>query len=1146
MPPKRKGSARAALHRVEDGLRRLFRSRPATKPNVKPPRICLHHTDWDGLERFSGILSMDVEGFGQLTSAISRFSNCVKAFENQARAHEEYSKIGMDLNDLFYALARHFDETDGLPTSGDSIQKLARAINEETQSLESDEDCGPNGDGVTIKNLDRLLKGYRKIRTMLALFAINENMKIWKADDDEALNRRLEHLSHSSEAHYRAFGLKGVYRTGCIPNTRTNVLQDLREWIHYGKFQKVYWLNGLAGTGKTTVAYSLCEYLENAGKPAASFFCSRNLPDCGDVKRIFPSVAYQLARLSRPFRCAVSSALEQDLELCNRPIDEQFKRLIVIPLKTVGHTFGVDVVVVIDALEECEDKYGVNQILDACFDDSSGLPIRFLITSRQNPEILERMLASQGVLGRAELHLHEVDRTVVQGDIRTYLKAQLKCLDLSDADIECLVQRCGGWFLYAAAIPNYAGEDNPLTEGALLKRLLEISSYTESTADCDLDVLYAMILEEVVDEGDLEDARQADVMLVLRTILCTQELVTMDTIAGILGLDFSRLAHTVLRPLLPVVHVPNTGVPGIALYHSFASYLVDPQRSDKFYCDSRKDNALLAQSCFSVVDGASPPFNVCNLKSSYLLDQEVTGIGEIVEESISQALWYACQHWATHLKLAGHSDDLLTLLHNFLSRRLLLWMEVMNVKRHISEGAELLHDVYVWLQEVECPASTRDLALDAWKFVEAFSSSAASKSTPHIYLSALRFWPVQRPVAIHYIPMLRCGVRIIRARLESYGEDSKIVGDPATGRVHSSQTFDNISRGVHNNSHLLDLGYRQPVDQSLEHHTRSVQSVTYSPDGACIASCSYDKTIRIWDAHTGRPVGQPLTGHIHGVNSVAYSHDGAYIASGSSDGSVRIWDARNSQPVGQPLRGHTCRVNSVAYSPDGAYIVSGSSDETIRIWDVRTGQPAGQPLKGHTHRVWSVSYSPNGAYIASGSQDETIRIWDAFTGQPVGQPLNGHTSRFNSVSYSPDGAYIVSGSDDKTIRIWDAHTGQPVGQPFSGHTGAIWSVSYSPNGAYIASGSTDKTIRIWDAHTGQPVGRPLEGHMDGVWSIAYSPNGACIASASWDGTTRVWDSRVGYGVHPSDNPLQPIRSGSHLPNRSLIPSAFAQYITRIA
>jgi WD domain, G-beta repeat/AAA ATPase domain len=229
----------------------------------------------------------------------------------------------------------------------------------------------------------------------------------------------------------------------------------------------------------------------------------------------------------------------------------------------------------------------------------------------------------------------------------------------------------------------------------------------------------------------------------------------------------------------------------------------------------------------------------------------------------------------------------------------------------------------------------------------------------------------------------------------------------------------------------------QEINQLLQ--TDRVASVSYSPDGKRIVSGSGDKTVRIWDAQTGQPIGPPLQGHISDVNSVSYSPDGKRIVSGSGsidgrvgvnvDKTVRIWDAQTGKQIGLPLVGHTDGVNSVAYSSDGKRIFSGSSDKTVRIWDAQTGKQIGQPLQGHTSDVTSVAFSSDGKRIVSGSgsigndsKDNTLRIWDAQTGQQIGQPLKGHTDSVNSVSFSPDGKLIVSGSADHTLRIWDIST----------------------------------------------------------------------------------------------------------------------------
>jgi WD40 repeat protein len=111
---------------------------------------------------------------------------------------------------------------------------------------------------------------------------------------------------------------------------------------------------------------------------------------------------------------------------------------------------------------------------------------------------------------------------------------------------------------------------------------------------------------------------------------------------------------------------------------------------------------------------------------------------------------------------------------------------------------------------------------------------------------------------------------------------------------------------------------------------------------------------------------------------VIFSPDDRYIASGSKDRTVRIWDARTGKQVGEALIGHTNAVWTVAFSPDGRTLASGSNDKTIRLWDVQNKEKAkllGPPLEGHTESVWSVKFSPDGKSIVSGSADLSLRWW---------------------------------------------------------------------------------------------------------------------------------------------------------------------------
>jgi len=95
---------------------------------------------------------------------------------------------------------------------------------------------------------------------------------------------------------------------------------------------------------------------------------------------------------------------------------------------------------------------------------------------------------------------------------------------------------------------------------------------------------------------------------------------------------------------------------------------------------------------------------------------------------------------------------------------------------------------------------------------------------------------------------------------------------------------------------------------------------------------------------------QTLEGHSSSVLSVAFSPDGSRIASGSDDRTIKIWDAKSGKEI-RTLEGHSDWVLSVAFSPDGSRIASGSDDQTIKIWDAKSGKEI-RTLEGHNRAVF--------------------------------------------------------------------------------------------------------------------------------------------------------------------------------------------------
>ena len=185
-----------------------------------------------------------------------------------------------------------------------------------------------------------------------------------------------------------------------------------------------------------------------------------------------------------------------------------------------------------------------------------------------------------------------------------------------------------------------------------------------------------------------------------------------------------------------------------------------------------------------------------------------------------------------------------------------------------------------------------------------------------------------------------------------------------------------------------------------------------------LASGSEDKTIRLWNTHTGALL-RALEVKTGAVASIAFSPDGLTVASGGNDGTISLWNVRTGQVL-HVLEGHpTGVVESIFFSSDGFTVASGGNDGTIRFWDARTGEAL--PIfhiEVSRHVDSGTGFSPDGGMFARGDGSLIITLWDTRTGEAL-RTLEGHTNSVNSVVYSPDGLTIASGGWDGTILLWN-------------------------------------------------------------------------------------------------------------------------------
>src|ERR1700735_1634375 len=149
-------------------------------------------------------------------------------------------------------------------------------------------------------------------------------------------------------------------RPGCTHGTRVSLLSTLLEWATASDSSHVLWLNGMAGTGKTTVMETFCSLLDEKDLLGASFFCS--VKSRRDVRTIFPSIAKMLARNHAHFRESLVQVLATFSDPLGMNLKDQYYKLIAAPAEAVFRKNKI-IVIAIDALDECEDQEGIEKLL---------------------------------------------------------------------------------------------------------------------------------------------------------------------------------------------------------------------------------------------------------------------------------------------------------------------------------------------------------------------------------------------------------------------------------------------------------------------------------------------------------------------------------------------------------------------------------------------------------------------------------------------------------------------------------------------------------------------------------------------------------------------------------------------------------------
>jgi hypothetical protein len=506
-------------------------------------------------------------------------------------------------------------------------------------------------------------------------------------------------------------------RQGCMKGTRRDVLLQLENWLKDGQDKHVFWLNGLAGTGKSTIAQTFAEMSFADGKLGASFFCSRDLDERSNLRSIFPTLAFQLAHRDPRFRRELLPVLTASPDVGREALCSQVEKLIVGPFKATQ----TPTLIIIDALDECQDEEPASALLSVLSRYVDAIPlVKFFITGRPEPRIrsgfrLELLRPHTDIL-----RLHDIKPESVNSDIKLFFRTRLADITKhrsdcdfteewpSSSDINILCKKAAGLFIFASTVVKFVASQHyqPYTR---LARIISLPQDTSQEGEFGLNHLYTQVLMQAfcdVDSG-AEELYQ-DFRSVVGAVLLVFNPLSIKNLSGLLcGFDTPSNITTILRPFHSLLLVPDNMEEPVRIFHkSFPDFLTNPdQCKDKnFFVDPLAHHEELLLSCLNLMKEKLKR-NICNLDDYTTLD-EVEDLPTQRRVCIGEPLEYACHFWTKHLLKAPRSgsgaERVQKAIDKFFTTHLLCWIEVLILMRSLDIGIYALNDIKEWCTLVSC------------------------------------------------------------------------------------------------------------------------------------------------------------------------------------------------------------------------------------------------------------------------------------------------------------------------------------------------------------------------------------------------------------------------------------------------------------
>ncbi|RAH57163.1 WD40 repeat-like protein [Aspergillus piperis CBS 112811] len=907
----------------------------------------------------------------------------------------------------------------------------------------------------------------------------------------------------------------------CLENTRVELLDDITDWVDDPKGKTIFWLRGVAGTGKSTISRSVARKLHERDLLGASFFYKRGEGDRGKASRFITTIVKQLMIALPHLRKEIAAAMEDDL-IVSTSLKDQFDHLLLKPLLSVKLSNGqrLPLVIVVDALDECEER-SIETIIRLLprVQESKTIQLKVFITSRPEHPIFEGFEQIEGE--HKDVVLHEIERRTIKHDMALFFEDRLskirKNKNLEDewpgeTETQALIDMAIPLFIFAETVCRLLGDyrwdpDDSLKD--ILKR-----RYNNSN----LDRTYLPVLDKLL-EG--QDRRAQNELVkqfrqVVGTIVALESPLSIASLSKLINMKES-LIRTRLDSLHSVLSIPKDNNRPVRMFHlSFREFRLHPETKEKtkLSVDGQSTHRDLAHKCIAVMMDPQHGLrqDICDLRKHGTSRDDITT--EQIEGCFPAELRYSTRYWVRHLHqgawiLSDHDE-----IHEFLKKNFLHWLEAMSILGHLPET---IGSVNMLLSIVQTSHSDRisKFLYDAKRLT--LKNIHIAKEYPlQLYSSALLFAPEKctiKKTFLHYVSPYFS--RLSRVP-EYWGAELQTI--EVGYQYLRCLEFSPDGELLLTSTNKLSLWEASTGDlrHTLEESTNLEFGLcAFSPDGKLVAGTNWDSsTIRLWDSLAGT-LRHTLKGE-HGTIAIGFLNN-EQLVSISFDRELSTWNTISGElqqsvrleVLRHTLKSHGRDVLSLAFSPDGRFLASAHMKSILVLWDICKGTEL-NTLQCHANDccINSVDFSHNGRSLALYCE-QGLTIWD-ICHSPILSTFASRKTVIGLVKFSPDNKLVASSTLGQ-VTLWDTTRCEVQHAP-QGHTKPVTTVQFSQTGAVLASSSRDSIVRLWDISTGT-VQRVLQGHSDAASGVSISPKGHLVAVSSKDGLIEIWDVSNGTLQH---------------------------------